>query len=441
MKPQNASGVVIAGGGWAGLAAAVELARHDIPVTLYESAKQLGGRARCVRFGDSRVDNGQHLMIGAYTAMLEMMRTIGLDESEMFLRQPLDLVMLSANTGNVRMRAPRLPAPLHLLIALLGARGLSLGDKLHTIRFWLNRTREGFGLAEDISVSELFRRTDQPARMVQAIWNPLCIAILNTPPGEASARLFLRVLDQAFNKARGHSDLLLPRTDLGYTLPEPAARFVENHAGQIHLSRRITAVTVQHDQIASLQMDDKTLEVEHLILATPPHITRRLLERQEAAKPLCHALSAFRNEPIVTVYLRYPEQVRMPQALVGGLDGLSQWVFDRRLCNQPGLMAVVISGEGPHTALNQATLSAIVARELAAMYPDWPEPLDTLVIRERRATLASVVGIEARRPANKTPIRGLWLAGDYTNTGLPATLEGAIRSGQACARQLLDTLG
>lgn len=438
MKRQQA-GVVVVGGGWAGLAAAVELASHGRPVTLFESARLLGGRARCVRFGADRVDNGQHLMIGAYRAMLGMLETIGLDADAVFLRQPLHLLLRSPASGDVRLEAPRLPAPLHLLTALLTARGLSLNDKWQTLRFWAGRMREGFDVPGDVSVSELFRRCRQPDRVVQALWDPLCVAILNTPPGEASARLFLRVLDEAFNKAGGHADLLLPRADLGATLPEPAARFIENRGGTIHLGRRVDALDVGPEGVRGVNAGGASISASQVILATPPHIARRLLSGHEGLRDLHRGLACLRSEPIVTVYLRYDDGVRLPEPLIGCLDGLAQWVFDRRVCGQPGLMAVVISGEGPHARIDHVTLTRLVTRELAGLFPHWPAPEESLVIRERRATLASEVGIEGRRPAHATPVPGLWLAGDYTDTGLPATLEGAIRSGQACARHVMTT--
>jgi uncharacterized protein with NAD-binding domain and iron-sulfur cluster len=137
------------------------------------------------------------------------------------------------------------------------------------------------------------------------------------------------------------------------------------------------------------------------------------------------------------VYLQYPPQVRLPHPMQGCLNTVSQWIFDRRLHGQHGLMAVVISADGEHMQLDAEALGTTVARELAALFPHWPAPLARHVIREKRATFASRVDVNRQRPGAQTPVAGLWLAGDYTAVGLPATLEGAIRSGLHAARLVL----
>ena len=130
----------------------------------------------------------------------------------------------------------------------------------------------------------------------------------------------------------------------------------------------------------------------------------------------------------------------MKLMMTGIQDGISQWVFDRRFCGQKGLMSVIISAEGDHMKLNNQALTEAVINELAILRPDWPKPLDTMVIREKRATFSCHTGVSKYRPDYKTSIKGCWLAGDFTNTGLPATLEGSIRSGLECARGIIQSV-
>lgn len=436
--PAHPGRVLVVGGGWAGLAAAVELTRHGVPVTLLESARQLGGRARCVRFGEHRVDNGQHIMVGAYRATLGLLKTLGVPESRAFLRRPLWLQVKSAAGSDMRLSAPALPAPLHLAFALLTARGLPLPDKLKTVGFWHRLQRDGFRLEQDISVTELLARHRQPLSVAQTLWEPLCLATLNTPPHQASARVFLRVLQEAFDTRRRDSDLLIPRTDLGAILPEPAFDFIERHGGTVMLGRRVTGLRLDRERITGVETTDTMIKADQVILALPHTACRRLLAPHPPLAPIAQRLAELASEPICTVYLRYPPAARLPGEMVGLLDGAAQWVFDRALCGQPGVMAAVISAGGAHMELDNTTLTSQVAGELARAFPHWPAPEGSLVIREKRATFACRPDSDRLRPVHATPVPGCWLAGDYTATGLPATLEGAVRSGVECARRILE---
>ena len=170
--------------------------------------------------------------------------------------------------------------------------------------------------------------------------------------------------------------------------------------------------------------------------ASPPECLR-LLAQHTRLNDIALGLSTFRYEPICTLYLQYPPYVRLGSEMIGLLDEMGQWILDLGDAGFPGRMAVVISGPGPHMALDNEHLITHISNEVARRFPHWPAPSHSYVIREKRATFSSCTGIEALRPTVRTPIPGLWLAGDYTDTGLPATLEGALRSGVACAQQLL----
>lgn len=431
-KPEN---VLVVGGGWAGLAAAIELTRHGIPVTLLEAARQLGGRARCVPFDDVRVDNGQHLMIGAYESMLRLMAAVGVDAETMFLRQPLDLHMRALEQRELRVRTRKLPAPLHLAWALATVRGLPPRERLQLLRFSHRLLRNRIVLDEDITAQALLLGERQGARVMGALWEPLCLAAMNTPLAEASAKLFLEVLRRTFVSEAGHSDLLIPKDDLGVLLPEPALDFIERNGGTVLLNHRVQHLLVDADNACrGVGWRGGELHAQRVILAVHPVMCRRLLAAHPALTGIAARLAQLRQEPITTVYLRYPENVAMSSALQGIQDGIGQWIFDRRVAGHPGLIAVVISGRGEHLDLDNATLGTHVQTELARLHPDWPAPLAVRVIREKRATFAALPGVDALRPTTATPVTGLWLAGDFTATGLPATLEGAIISGLRAAQ-------
>lgn len=431
--------VIVVGGGWAGIAAAVELARLQIPVTLLESAKQLGGRARSVQVDELHVDNGQHLMLGAYESTLDLLRKIGVEESDVVKRKPLSLHWRRPGHKSVLLNTPKLPAPFHLAWALLTLKGISLHDRLSALRFSRHLSKTGFTINADCSVAELLAQHRQSPALIQAVWEPLCLGALNTHLHEASARIFLRTLGDSFRHTRRDSDLLLTRVNLGSLLPEPALDYIETHRGSVRLGQRVSKLCIKDGSITGVMVDDNTIDASVVILATPHVISRRLAEPHAALAKTTQQLAQLQDRPICTVYLQFDKAVRLGRWICGSLGTLSQWIFDRGLYGQAGLMAVVISGDGEHMAWDNDKLCQHVAAEVAAQYPQWPAPLSQHVIREKRATFACTINIDDHRPEAQTDVNGLWLAGDFTHTGLPGTLEGAVRSGRHCAQQVFST--
>lgn len=429
--------VAVIGGGWAGLAAAVELAANGVGVTLFESARQPGGRARAVRFEGLTVDNGQHLLIGGYHETRRLLRTVGVDEGAAFERWPLRLELFDGDQ-RIALRAPPLPAPLHLAWAIWRAEGLGRGERVAALRLAARLLRSRFTLPRDLPLARFLAAHGQPPRLVRRLWEPLCLAMLNTPVDEASSTIFLRVLHDAFAVRRADSDLLLPRHDLGTLFPWPATRFVESRGGAVKLARRVTALRSAGSGIAALTVDGREVEVERLIVAASPNAAAALLAPHAPALAL--QIEGLGGQPVTTLYLRYPGAARLPSAMVGLCGGVGQWVFDHGVTGRPGLLAVVISGPGRHMELEREDLAREVARELDERLA-LGTPEASLVIRERRATFHCDAGVGERRPGHATPFDNCWLAGDYTDTGYPATLEGAVRSGIQCARLILAQTG
>lgn len=431
------SSTLVAGGGWAGLASAITLTRHGHPVTLIESSAQLGGRARSVGLNGLQVDNGQHLMIGAYREMLGLLQTIGVDEQSVLLRSPLHLLLRSLQQGDIELRLPPLPAPLHIAAALLFARGLKAAHKRQALGLCLRLFMRGFSLEQDCPLQAFLQAQGQGPFLIEQFWSPLCIGALNTRPQQASTRLFLQVLKQSFTGNRRHADLLIARCNLGALLPQPALEFLTRSGSSVQLKQRVTALCIERGRIQGVETGSGFVPAQQLVLALPPWRLPKLLAGHAALAPLAEGLQQLQYEPICTVYLQYPAATRLGMEMVGLRDGISQWIFDRRVCAQPGLMAVVISTHGAHMEWDNETLAQRVQAELALLFPHWPEPVQQQVIREKRATFSSTTHIGAIRPARCTAVSGCWLAGDYTDTGLPATLEGAIASGVQCARHIL----
>jgi len=433
------SRVVIVGGGWAGMAAALELDQHHIPFTLLESAPRLGGRARTITHDGKDVDNGQHLLIGAYHETLHLLRVMGIDENTVLNREPLQLCVQEHGKA-LHLHAPPLPAPLHLAWALIAAKGGRRRDQWQALRMSLALSLRGYTIDEDCSVAALLARHRQGAEFIRRFWEPLCLATLNTPLEKASAQVFLRVLRDSFTRQRTDADLLIPRVPLGALFPEAAASYLKqrHRSDAIRLRQRVASLHIEEGHITAVNGSAGHIETSEVILAVTPTAAARLLAPHATLQPLAEQIGQLGSQPIITAYLQFPARFRLPQPMLGLSGRLAQWLFDRRLCDQPGLIAVVISAEGEHGRWDNAGLLERLQQEIREEFPDWPGVEQAWVIREKRATFECRVGIESLRPDNATPVTGLWLAGDYTDTGYPATLEGAVRSGVQCARRLIE---
>lgn len=435
--------VIIIGAGWAGLAAAVKLTQQGHPVTVFESAKQAGGRARAVSFNDLDVDNGQHLLIGAYIECLSLMKIVGIDTKTALKRLPLLLTVIDKSTSSLILQAPALPAPLHLLYALVTAKGLNLKDKIAAVRFGLYLKKHKYQFNNDVSVEELFKLTKQTDILITQLWEPLCLATMNTPIASASANIFMAVFKDAFTNKTQDADLLLPTTDLSSLFPNAAIQYIENNGGKVYLKSRVENIEINNNTVTSVtaKVDNKmqTVKTSKIIIATAPQNLSKLLNVHPTLNSINKNIEQFTYQPIVTIYLKYAENPKLSQAMIGLSNTLSQWVFDRAsFCQQSGLISVVISADGEHMALDDDTLAQTVQAEISGLFNSKPSLLKSFVIREKRATFACTVNSNNIRPKNTTGINGLYLAGDYTDTGYPATLEGAVRSGITASNLIVD---
>ncbi len=417
--------VAVVGGGWAGCAAALTLVEAGVPVTLYEAARTLGGRARAVELEGAQLDNGQHILLGAYEQTLALIGRLQ-SEAEALWRLPLTL----EQPPDFRLACPRLPAPFHLAAGLLTARGLSGAEKWAAARWADALIRSGDRLFRG-SVADLTR--DQPAKLNRLLWHPLCVSALNTLPEEASAQVFADVLRAAFGGRRQHSDLLLPRRDLGALLPVPAAARVTALGGDLRLGQRVGALGVDALGV-TLATRDTHERYSHVIVAVAPQHLPGLAAGVDALAAAAADVARYAYRPIATAYVQYDDAFRLPAPLYALDGGPAQFVFDR----------------GP--SHGQAGLVAFVASAVSNLAEDWVTQAEAQLRRivdpgparwrrrivEKQATYACVPDLP--RPAVRTPHPRVFLAGDYTAGPYPATLESATTSGVQSAASLLETL-
>jgi len=439
----------VIGAGWAGCSAAVALARAGYKVTLFEAARTLGGRARAVDVNGTTLDNGQHILLGAYRDTLQMLKTVGIDAGKAMLNLPLQMRYPPGGAG-MDFIAPRLPAPLHLALALLRAKGLATADKMSLARFSTTARWMDWTLHNDCSVSELLERFDQTGRLIQLMWRPLCLAALNTAPERASAQVFLSVLRDSLGARRSASDMLLPRTDLSALFPTAAASYIEQRGGTVRSGAKVGAVARHADgwkvEATGNDVDGTwTTYVDVAVMAGGAPSTAVLLGKL-GLSDLATQLMAFEYEPITTCYLQYAPGTSLDLPFYALVDTPAtghwgQFVFDRGQLDagQAGMLSVVVSASSQASSLERAALATAVASQLAAVLarPELANPLWTQVITEKRATFACTPGLA--RPVNDIGLPGLAIAGDYTASDYPATLESAIRSGMGAAEVVQKT--
>ncbi len=426
------SKVAVIGAGWSGLACAVTLADRGIRVTVFEASRQPGGRARRVTVEGIDLDNGQHILIGAYRETLALMSKVGANPDASLLRMPLELRF----AGGFSLRLPRLPSPVNLLAAALTARGMSLAERFGMAGFFLRLRSARFRVDPDCSVDQLLRAFGQTGSLRRFVWEPLCISALNTPSARASAQVFANVLRDALTGESEASDLLIPRTDLGRLFPEPAVRYLSERGARFEFSaavRRIERID------GGFRLDADDLTYGEVIVATGAQHAGALLSGFPELAEVRRDIDSLDFEPIYTCYLQYSGPVRLPCPMLGFSGGIVQWAFDRGQLGGPsGLIAAVVSASGAHQDLSQQEFGARVHAELEAFIPASLRPQWVRVIAEKRASFSCRPGIS--RPPNRTAVRGIVLAGDYTASEYPATLESAVRSGLHAASIVLQDL-
>jgi squalene-associated FAD-dependent desaturase len=428
--------IAVIGAGWAGLAAAIKAVQAGHQVTVFEASRHWGGRARSLPAageGPPTLDNGQHILIGAYHHTLQLMRTVGVDVDAVLWRLPLNL----KDVNGKGLSLPHAPFPLNLLRGIAGAKGWQAADKWSLLKTAWRWQRMQFECSEVLTVRDVCLGLSP--LIWQNLIEPLCVSALNTPAHQASGLVFLRVLKDAVFGPPGSADLLLPRHDLGEIFPHAAIRWLQTHGATCSLGVRIDRFTLNEAGHARWQVLDQVFD--HVVVATPAWDAAQLV------KPFnpnwSHAANALVHEAIATVYVQAPLDFKLPQAmlaLTSSSESPAQFVFDRgQMMTQqptPGLLAFVVSAaqETKHDleikVLQQAhelmrTLNANRAENTVLRL------VQTVI--EKRATFACTP--QLHRP-DANPFEGLTVCGDYVAGPYPATLEGAVISGCAAGQNV-----
>ncbi len=424
--------IAIIGSGMAGLSAAVHLQQLGYSVSVYEAAQHAGGRTRSVHLAQAQVDNGQHLLLGAYHQTLNLLQYCQIPEHQCLHRFPLDW-----RVGRLHLRASKLlPSPINLLLGLIQSHGITWSEKISLGKLMLGLyLKPSLTKQEDISVAQWLTQQSQSAWAIEHIWRPICLAALNTPIEQASAFYFCHVIRDGLLGSHRASDMLLCKQDLSQALIQPIIHHLQSQGVKIAYSHRLIAIQKLNQGFSLQFSNQQQTQASHVILAIPP---ANLSAFQDSLPQAASWAKQIRYQPIITVYLQYAANISLPAPMLGfphtsTINDIElQWLFDRgQFAHQAGLIAAVLSATGKHDALNNQQLSAEVIRLMSERYPEWGAPLWAKCIREKRATHSCDVGLTPPNMQTETP--GLLLAGDYLHPHYPATIESAVQSGLDCA--------
>lgn len=443
-RPPPPKRVVVLGAGYSGLAAATELIMRGHDVTLVEGRALLGGRAHS--FVDAKsgliLDNGQHILMGCYRDTLELFRQLGV-RNRLYSPPRLEVPFVSEKGRS--LMAATAPDPLHLLSALLGYRELSWADKFSAIKLAL-RLRLGENPHLNETVEAWMRRWGQTHNIIRALWEPLCIAALNEPVATGSAHLFGTVIRRSFLAGAADSAILLSRVGLSELFAPEVKMLLKMCSGTLKLQAPVTGLSFTDTALKEIKLSDGTvLQPEAVVSALPWHVLRGLLP---AESKLARACGQIQDAPIVSLHLWLDRPI-LREPFVGMLDSPVHWVFSRdhiHGANPPGqeghVITAVVSGARDLVDKTGPELEELTLKELVRFLPEATgvRVLHRMVYKARSATFAATPETEPLRPEATTEWSNLWLAGDWTNTGLPATIEGAITSGSRAARAVDEAI-
>lgn len=427
--------VVVVGAGWAGLACAIKLVQAGHKVTLIEATPNTGGRARSIDFANHTVDNGQHLLIGAYTETIKLLKAIDIAIPSVLQSAPMSL-QLHGNNKNIALTIPNLWAPLHIMVGLVLSRGITKKEKFIIAKLFFNLYKINFTLKQDCSILSVLKSLGQSEDLISHLWEPIALAVMSTPIELASANVFFQILKNTFTGHHNNASWLFASKDLTQLLPDPAIKYLIAKGAKIILQQSITELLFVNEQCLGVANANHCWHANNIVLATPAWVTAKLLTGTPAAT-MATNLAQLRYNAITTIYFYFAAPVNLPYQMLGLLAGPMQWVFDRKVTAQPNILSAIMTDNTGQLEYAKAELIQAAIKQLRQHFPTLPALLETKVIREKRAAFLCTTEMQQLRPTNITSVKNLFLAGDYTQTNYPATIEGAVKSGVWCASSIL----
>ena len=429
---------IVIGGGCAGFAAATALTDAGARVLVLEARPGLGGRATAFTdpaYGE-RVDNGQHILMGCYTGTLKFLDRIGAADRVRW-QSGLKVSMIDRAGHHSVLSLPSLPSPLHFLAGVLTWDALNWSERLSVLRIGsMIKPTNRLG----ISVRAWLEKNGQAPRLCELFWEPLALAALNQSIDQAEASHFIRVLERVFGPDPAAAALVLPAVPLDELYAEPSRAWLQQRGGEVRVNAH-AKVVVDGARVTGVRVRDEIIEAPIVISTVPWHAFHQLFDHVPAGLEQTVAnASALASLPIVTVNLWFDGAV-MDEPLVGLPGRNFQWIFDRRAIVGGDASHLSLISSGAETIVSQTNeeLTAIALREVRDALPSarTAQLRKSIAVREKRSTF-SLAPDAPPRPGTLTSVEGFLLAGDWIETGLPATIESAVISGHVAAKSATE---
>ncbi len=429
--------VIIIGGGFAGLSAAVELSSAGFRVTLIEQRRFLGGRAYSFYDKNSglELDNGQHILMGCYENTFKFLEKIGVINKLCFQKN-LCVDFLDTTGNACRLNCLPLPAPLHILSGILRFKAINLSERIRMLNMakgviFGNTTNS----SHDLTITEWLKRLGQGEKARETLWDIITLATMNEHPDKSSAAIFRNVMKKAFFSHRRNSRIVLPVVPLSSLFAEAAEIYINKNCGSIEKGIAVSELLTGNNSVSGVKLKDgRVFRGDYYISAVPYYSVQRLF---------AGTVPELQPSPITSIHLLFNKPLT-EHTFVALLNSPIQWVFNKekifRDTSYRGLLSLVISGAHEYIDVPSEKLVEMALRELRKVFPGTSTArlLHSKVIKERHATFSPQPGVDKFRPSQKTSIKNLFLAGDWTDTGLPATIEGAVLSGHKCAKAIVS---
>lgn len=432
--------VIIIGGGFAGLRAAVSLSERGSEVLLLERRGFLGGRA--YSFQDSvtgdTVDNGQHLFMGCYRQTTAFLEKIGCLDRLKFQDNPR-VDFLDRENGFISFDCPPLPAPFHAVAGLLKMKGITYGDKLRAFKVGRAIQRNGKSKSTPVTVSAWLDRLGQSQKIKERFWYPMTIATLNESPEIASAEMMRVVLKEAFAGSRKGTSIGIARVGLSDLYTTGAQAFIESHGGKVRTAAQVNRLVVERNKVVAVELKDGERITADYFISAVTHSAFLQMIPDELRENEFRALASLGSSPIVSINLWFDRSV-IDREFVGLIGTRSQWIFNKDLIVKPAgqanQIAVIISAARDFVDWTKDRMVEMALAELKELLPESRSAklIHCRIIKEREATLSHTLESDRIRPGARTSLSNLILAGDWTDTGLPATIESAVISGETAAQ-------
>ncbi len=422
--------VVIAGGGLAGLTAAVYLLQNNYNVTLLEASPKPGGRASAFYFREQNtmLDNGQHILMGCYKYSLDLLETIG-SLNNLPIPKNLEVNFVARNNNQYKLATPANGYPLNILAGLLGYNYFSNSDKLSVIKFFSKLFFTNTNKLRNLSADQWLKKNKQSERTIKGLWEILIVGALNTSLANASAETFARVLKEIFFTGNSSTKILVPDTNLLTLFGNPAVEYIRSNSGNINFSEKVTEIESDEDKIIKIVTNKSSYtDFDYFISAIPLHAWEKI----EYSSLLFNEIQ-MEYSPILSVHI-FLKNNCFKKSYYGLIDSPVQWVF-----NHDSFISLVTSNPEKYIDLPKEEILRIFADELATFFNEF-HPNDITgykVIKEKRATFIPDTRTEFLRTKLNSYSKNLILSGDWTNTALPSTIESAIKSGKKAAEAVL----